>query len=332
MFDRLFQLLLLGIGTCLVVVSQGRSLHLLLFASFALSVAATSFVDATYKDLQGNSTEIDIKSEPILGILSSLGLKGRYSTSAAILFGSFIMLSTFSIIAYKLTPHSLSEAMGLAGLKPGKEQIELKQSWDGGPPTSLEIRHDNQALGELGTGEILTELRELASRGVKESSTPAITKTIYEECRGSDGLCQISKLHKVNISFSTELDISSRNGGVVANICPLPSENSEPIREELLNGAKIRVHATREPGTNLLASTPYLDNGKVGEYDPYPPSEIKGKDSSSLVANAKKACLGKRPYIQLPASYQNPNKPFTPTGKDGFTTGFLTVEKEIVTR
>lgn len=330
-YERLFRLILLAIGTFLLIASKGQYLYLMLFAAFMFAVAATSFIDATYRDLQGNSTEVDIRTEPILGFLSSVGLKGRYSTAAAILFASFTMLALLSIVGYKLTPHSVSEALQLAGIdKPDQEVMDLGQSWNAGPPKGFEIAHDGVVLGRITSEELIAELRRLAEKGIEESATPALTKAIYEECRGSNGLCRVSKLYKVNVSFSRELDSSSRQGGVIANICPSSSENGRFIREELFNGAKLRVHPTKDPGASLLASTPFIENNQVGQYDPFPLDPRTGSLPPDQMALAKRACLGSLAYIQLPASYQS--KPFAPADKDGFTIGFLTLEKQVLTQ
>lgn len=328
--ERVFRLILLAIGSGLLIASKGEQLYLMLFAAFLFSVAATSFIDATYRDLQGNATEIDIRTEPILGFLSSFGLKGRYSTAAAILFASFAMLALLSIVAYRLTPHNLSEAMQLAGIdKPAQEVMDLDQSWQAGPPRGFEVAHDGVVLGRITSEELIAELRRLAERGIEESATPALTKAIYEECRGSHGLCRVSRLYKVNVSFSQDLDVSSRQGGVVASICPLPNDNGKFIRDELLNGAKLRVHPTRDPGADLQASTPFIDNRQVGEYDPFPPDPDTGRLPPAQLAKARRACLGNLAYIQLPASYQA--KPFAPADRDGFTVGFLTLERQVLT-
>lgn len=326
MFDKIFILILLAIGTALAVISEGRQLHLLLISVFSFSVAVTSFIDATYKSLEGNSTEIDIKSDPVLTGLASIGLKGRYSSSVAIMFASLITLFLFSLIVFKLTPHSPADAMRLAGLDPDKQHVRLTNKWERGtgPPESLDldILSKEEAIGKVSQEEILIQLRDLAEKGLEASNSPEIIKAIQIQCQKSEGLCRVSDFQRVNISFSEELDLSSSRGGEIANICPTSSNViARDIRNKLLGGAMLRVHPTNTR-RSLIGSTQFIGTDKVAEYDPFLPDP----ETKKIPALALRACSGTLPYIQLPKSYERAPFRFTKADKDGFTTGFLSIE------
>jgi hypothetical protein len=326
---QFFILLLLATGACFVVVSQGRALHLLIFASFLVAFATATFIDATYKDIQGNTAEVDIKSDKILGVLDGIGIKGRFTTSIAVLFSSFLFLSTFSIIVFRLVPHNITDLMTLAGLKPDKE-MALDQDYKKGPLNEVKVKYGETSVGRLTDFEILTELESLAKAGIDRNEISSITDKIRQACTLNDGLCRVAGLYRVSVSFSDneELDNHPR---IKANICPEIEGEENILRKRLRKGYKLRVHsnnsilnASSDTSGNLMkTSTPYLANEEVGSYDPYP-MQHDGK----YPKEALQACQGNIPWIQLPSSYRTKYDLEPPVGQ--FTTAYLTTENGII--
>lgn len=144
-------LIIFATGAFFVILSQGRQLHLLIFASFLIATAITSFIDSTYKDIQGNSAEVDIKTDKLLGFLDGIGIKGRFTTSIAVLFFSFILLGLFTLAVFRIIPHSIKEAMSLAGISEN-QALSLHQDYNKGPLSEVEIKYGESRIGRLTEG------------------------------------------------------------------------------------------------------------------------------------------------------------------------------------
>jgi hypothetical protein len=323
---QFFILLLLATGACFVVVSQGRQLHLLIFASFLVATASATFIDATYKDIQGNTAEVDIKSDKLLGVLDGIGIKGRFTTSIAVLFSSFLFLSLFSIIVYRLVPHNIEDSMALAGLKPDKAMV-LDQDYKTGPLNEVKVKFGEANVGRLTDFELLSELESLAKAGIARKEISSITEKIRQACTLNDGLCKVAGLYRVSLSFSDNEELDN-HPTIKANICPEIDGKENILRERLREGYKLRVHSTLNGSANtagnlLKTSTPYLANREVGPYDPYPIQQ-NGKYPKESV----QACQGSIPWIQLPKSYRLKYDFEPPVGQ--FTNAYLTIEKDSI--
>jgi hypothetical protein len=322
MSSIIFTLILLATGTLFVVLSQGRQLHLLIFASFFIATAITSFIDSTYKDIQGNSAEVDIKTDKLLGILDGIGIKGRFTTSIAVLFFSFILLSLFTFAVFRTIPHTVKDALSLAG-KSHNEALSLYQDYVNGPLNEVEIKHGESSIGRLTEGELIAELEQLANAGIARKEISTITDKIRNACTLKDGLCKVTGLYKVSVAFTQNRELDN-HPYLKANICPAIDGKDNFLRTRLREGHKIRVHPMDQGAravTNLqTTATPYMGNREVGTYDPFP------KEKGQIPIEASRACRGNVPFIQLPISYLERYEFEQPEGP--FTTAYLTIEKE----
>ena len=323
---QFFILLLLATGACFVVVSQGRQLHLLIFASFLVATASATFIDATYKDIQGNTAEVDIKSDKLLGVLDGIGIKGRFTTSIAVLFSSFLFLSLFSIIVYRLVPHNIEDSMALAGLKPDKAMV-LDQDYKTGPLNEVKVKFGEANVGRLTDFELLSELESLAKAGIARKEISSITEKIRQACTLNDGLCKVAGLYRVSLSFTDNEELDN-HPTIKANICPEINGKENGLRERLREGSKLRVHSTLNGSANtsgnlLKTSTPYLANRDIGSYDPYPIQQ-----NGEYPKESAQACQGNIPWIQLPKSYRLKYDFEPPEGQ--FTNAYLTIEDDSI--
>lgn len=322
MNKMIFTLVLLATGTFFVVLSQGKQLHLLIFASFLLATAITSFIDSTYKDIQGNSAELDIKADKLLGILDEIGIKGRFTTSIAVLFFSFILLSLFTLAVFRVIPRSIQDAMDLAGISQS-EALSLHQNYDNGPLNEVDIKYGESRIGRLTEFELISELEQLANAGLARKEISSITDKIRNACTLKDGLCKVAGLYRVSVAFTVNGELDN-HPYLKANICPSINGKANFLRTRLREGHKIRIHPMEQgarPVTNLQSTaTPYMGNREVATYDPYP--EEQGK----IPKEASSACRGNIPFIQLPRSYLDKYEFEPPEGQ--FTTAYLTIEKE----
>jgi|LakMenEpi03Aug12_release.lakeMendotaPanAssembly.Ray.scaffolds.fasta_scaffold197136_2 hypothetical protein len=322
MNKTIFTLILLATGAFFVILSQGKQLHLLIFASFLIATAITSFIDSTYKDIQGNSAEVDIKTDKLLGILDGIGIKGRFTTSIAVLFFSFILLSLFTLAVFRIIPHSIKDAMNLAGMSQD-ETLSLNQDYDKGPLNEVEIRHGENRIGRLTEVELIAELEQLANAGIARKEISSITDKIRNACTLKDGLCKVTGLYRVSVAFTQDRELD-RHPYLKANICPAIDGKANFIRTRLREGHKIRIHPMEEGAravTNLQSTaTPYMGNREVGTYDPFP------EEQGNIPREASRACRGNVPFIQLPLSYLDKYEFEQPEGQ--FTSAYLTIEKE----
>lgn len=323
---QFFILLLLATGAFFVVVSQGRQLHLLIFASFLVATATATFIDSAYKDIQGNTAEVDIKSDKLLGMLDEIGIKGRFTTSIAVLFASFVFLSLFSIVVYRVVPHNLKESMALAGVSADKT-MALEQDYKTGPLNEVKVKYGEFSVGKLTDSEILSELESIARAGIARKEISSITDKIRQACTLNDGLCKVAGLYRVSVSFTDSKELDS-HPYLKANICPEVEGKENILRERLREGYKLRVHSTMTPSDSASGNmgkitTPYLSNREVGSYDPYP-IQRDGK----YPKEALQACQGSIPWIQLPKSYKE-KYDFEPSFGQ-FTNAYLTIEKESI--
>ncbi len=326
MGKQIIILIIFATGVFFVILSQGRQLHLLIFASFLIATAITSFIDSTYKDIQGNSAEVDIKTDKLLGFLDGIGIKGRFTTSIAVLFFSFILLALFTLAVFRIIPHSVKEAMSLAGINEN-QAFSLNQDYNKGPLNEVEIKYGENRIGRLTEGEIIAELEQLAKAGIARNEISSITEEIRKACTLKDGLCKVAGLYRVSVSFPENRELD-RHPYLKANICPSIDGKANFLRTRLREGYKIRVHSTLQQdqgSANSLQSsaTPYIGNREVGTYDPF--EVVNGK----IPREASQACRGSIPYIQLPSYYLDKYDFEQPVGQ--FTTGYLTIEKEDIT-
>ncbi len=234
-----------------------------------------------------------------------------------------MLLSLFTLAVFRIIPHSIKDAMSLAGISQN-ETLSLNQDYNKGPLNEVDIKYGENRIGRLTDVEIIAELEELAKAGIARKEISSITEQIRNACTLNDGLCKVAGLYRVSVSFPQNRDLDS-HPYLKANICPSIDGKANFLRTRLREGYKIRVHSTMAQSPNSVNSlqstaTPYMGNREVGAYDPFP------KANGKIPNEASNACRGSVPYIQLPLSYLDKYNFEPPDGQ--FTTAYLTIERE----